>query len=133
MAGDDEKPADETPEAPPQPQQPQTQSLYPKFMYDSRDTPEGEQEKTLPPDELRRLALPRVRTSTGFPVLRCQASERSVDPASRRAGRPDPFEAPAGSCRTPPTLARDAGSPRAATSGGRGEQSPRLPGPARFP
>ena len=51
MAGDDEKPADETPEAPPQPPQPQTQSLYPKFMYDSRDAPEGEQEKTLPPDE----------------------------------------------------------------------------------
>ncbi|KAK7253464.1 Wnt/PCP co-receptor [Aureococcus anophagefferens] len=63
MAGDEAKPADEAPddaEAPPQPAQPQTQSLYPKFMYDSRDTPEGEQEKTLPPDELRRLALPRV-------------------------------------------------------------------------
>ncbi|KAH8045626.1 NAD-dependent histone deacetylase [Aureococcus anophagefferens] len=63
MAGDEAKPADEAPddaEAPPQPAQPQTQSLYPKFMYDSRDTPEGEQEKTLPPDELRRLALPSV-------------------------------------------------------------------------
>ncbi|KAH8075635.1 NAD-dependent histone deacetylase [Aureococcus anophagefferens] len=63
MAGDEAKPADEAPddaEAPPQPAQPQTQSLYPKFMYDSRDTPEGEQEKTLPPDELRKLALPRV-------------------------------------------------------------------------
>ena len=68
-----------------------------------------------------------------FPFFAFERSERSVDPASRRAGRPDPFEAPAGSCRTPPTLARDAGSPRAATSGGRGEQSPRLPGPARFP
>ena len=68
-----------------------------------------------------------------FPFFASAASERSVDPASRRAGRPDPFEAPAGSRRRPRTLARDAGSPRAATSGGRGEQSPRLPGPARFP
>ena len=94
MAGDEPaKPADEAKDAEAAPQ-PQTQSLYPKFMYDSRDTPEGEQEKTLPPDELRRLALPRVRTSTlsrSFalrPRRREQGKARGAPGARIRSKRP---------------------------------------------
>ena len=139
MAGDEAKPADEAPddaEAPPQPAQPQTQSLYPKFMYDSRDTPEGEQEKTLPPDELRKLALPRVRTST---VSKFCAADRRRDQLTLPRGAPGarirskrPRDRAEGLGRWPGTPGRRAPR-RGATAGNSRRAFPARPASRRRP